>query len=49
MASRIGGYWILAIACLLVLAGAAFGAAPNDVTYQGRLLDPVVRLDVLQL
>ena len=47
MASRIGGYWILAIACLLALAGAAFAVAPNDVIYQGRLLDPLVRLDAL--
>ena len=47
MASRIGGYWILAIACLLSLSGAAFAVAPENVTYQERLLDPVVRLDAV--
>jgi hypothetical protein len=41
--------WMPAISCLLALAGAAFAVAPNDVTCQGRLLDPVVRLDALQL
>ncbi len=40
MGSRIGR-WILAIACLLVVAGAAGAAPPEDVTYQGRLLDSV--------
>ena len=30
---------ILVIVCLLVLAVAAFAVAPEDVTYQGRLLD----------
>jgi hypothetical protein len=38
MASRIGR-WIVAIACLLVVAVAAGTLPPQDVTYQGRLLD----------
>ena len=46
MGSRIG-CWILAIAFVLVVAVAAGTAPPEDVTYQGRLLDPVVRLDAL--
>jgi hypothetical protein len=39
MGSRIGCCWILAIGCLLVVAGTAGAAPPEDVTYQGRLLD----------
>ena len=39
MGPRMGRCWILAIACLLAVAGAAFAAPPEDTTYQGRLLD----------
>jgi len=46
MGSR-AGRWILAIAFALVVAVAAATAPPEDVTYQGRLLDPVVRLDAV--
>ena len=41
MGSRTGRCWILAISALLALAAAAFAAPPEDVTYQGRLLDSV--------
>ena len=40
MGSRIGR-WTLAVACLLVVAGTAEGAPPQDATYQGLLLDSV--------
>jgi len=40
MGSRIGP-WILGIVCLLVVAATAGAVAPEDVTYQGRLLDSV--------